>query len=167
MDLTQLIINGLVSILSSTGVVLVLREQIKSQQEQITAMKSNMDSMKSNVDMMKAYLDMFKPDQVERLIELKERTIHLDYKVKAKEHFASVFEEFEPNFRDKMKKMVDDLLWDEYQELYEFACDMAYGMPTELREEFVRKAFPRNAEAIFDSLATQGENSTDETNPKE
>lgn len=148
MDITATI-QLITTILSSGIVLVILRQQIKSQQEQMAAMKTNMDSMK-------ALSDMFKVDELEKFYERKIANAVQD----ALENTdIYVVEEIQRILKSDLEsqKLLNDLhqkqsIMQKYAELLATTCIMLKGIPADKRNNLIDKKYPNNSHELKEQL---------------
>jgi len=146
---TPEILQLLVTLLSSTGVILVLREQIKSQQDQMNAMKNNMESMEKTMKM----IDI---DQLEKYYDRKTSNAVQDA---LENPDIYVVEEIQKLFKSDLQsqKLVNETLekqeiYQKYAELLARTCTLLKNVPTDNRNRFIDKKYPNNAHEIKEQM---------------
>ena len=140
MDISQ-IIQLAATLISSSAIVLILREQIKSQQEQINTMKGNIDSMKS-------FMDIFKVDEVEKYVEMSKKSVKYEA-IKLAQDSVVDFMKNEHQFKELAEKTIrDSPFLAKHEELFNEVCEMLYVYPDDERERVIDDMFPENSEDI-------------------
>jgi hypothetical protein len=144
MDIPQ-IIQALVTIISSGGILLILREQIKSQQEQISSMKSNIESMKS-------FVDIFKVDEVKKFVEIAKSNAKAEA---IEEHKDKIVEMATKELQDN--RLIREIIVDNLKENKsidkhtELVMDISFRLikiPREEREKVIKSNYPKNENEI-------------------
>jgi hypothetical protein len=141
-----------ITVTSSVAILLVLRQQIKSQQEQITSMKSSMDAMK-------AYMDIFKIDELEKYVKVKEISAITKGQNAAEQIIKDTINSgewtkkiFEP-FEEKLEKILEKDFLIKGQELFNNTIDNLSCLPKEEMEGIVKESYPLNSTAILEEFA--------------
>ena len=144
----QTYIQSIITILSSGAIVLILRQQIKSQQEQINSMKSSMDAMK-------AYMDIFKIDELKKYVSImEEAAINKGQNAAEKVIKETLNSEtwtknlFKP-FEEKLDQIFEKDLYQKGQELFHNTIDHLSCLPKEEMEAIVKEHYPINGVAIL------------------
>ena len=156
----QSYIQPILTLISSTAIVVILRQQIKSQQEQITSMKSSMDAMK-------AYMDIFKIDEVKKYVSVMEETAInkgqnaaekvIKETLKSDEWAKNLFKPFE----EKLEKIFEKDLYQKGQELFHNTIDHLSCLPKEEMEAVVKEQYPINGVAILQEFEDIQKNDPD------
>lgn len=141
-------IQTIVTLVSSATILLVLRQQIKSQQEQINAMKSSMESMKT-------YMDIFKIDEIKKYVAVMEERAEAKGQLAAQKVIKDMLnsEEWRETLMKPFEVKIEQLLReDQYNRLVELldaTIDHLALLPKEEMEILVKEQYPLNSGAIF------------------
>ena len=146
-------IQPLITILSSGAILLVLRQQIKSQQEQISAMKSYMEIIK--VDEIKKYVGVMDELAVGKAQLAAEKIIKET--LNSTEWTKKIFEPFE----NKMEKMLEREFLAKGHELFHNAIDSLSCLPQEEMESIIKENYPLNSTAMLDEFREIQKNDPD------
>jgi hypothetical protein len=137
-----------ITVTSSVAILLVLREQIKSQQDQIASMKSSMDAMK-------AYMDIFKVDELKKYVSVMEESAVTKGQLAAEKILKETLNSDEwakkiiQPFEDKIEKMLEKDLFVKGQELFHNAIDHLSCLPKEEMEAIIKENYPLNSTSML------------------
>lgn len=141
---TNLIVQGLITLISSGSILLILREQIKAQNQQIKNLKSYIDLI--NIDELKKYTSIMK--------EMAEADGQLKAEKVIKETFES--EEFKGKLFAPIRKELNN--WFERdsfirgQELFNNTMEQLLLLPRQEAIDYIKENYPINGEAMLQEL---------------
>ena len=138
------LVQTLITILSSGTILVVLRQQIKSQQDQINAMKSYMDIFK--VDELKKYVSVMDELAIGKG-QLAAQKV-LEETLNSGEWTKKIFEPFE----NKLQKILEKDLFQKGQELFHNVIEQLSSLPKEEMEALVKERYPLNSTSILEEF---------------
>jgi hypothetical protein len=128
-------LQPIITIVSSGTILLILREQIKSQQSQIDSMKSTMDSMKK-------YTEIFNVDEVEKYVSMVGKTKTQEAELKA---INRVHTKIIPDLVNSSHKH----LTDQVKELFTNTCNFLFDNHSEQQiNELIDKRYKYTGQMI-------------------
>jgi hypothetical protein len=148
---SNLIVQGVITVLSSGGIAYFLKERIKSQNEQILNLKSSMESMKT-------YIEIFDIDKIKKYNSLIAETAEIDGQLKAQKIIKETIEseEFTEKLLSPIKKELDS--WFERdsfirgQELFNNTMDQLLQLPKNEAIDYINEKYPINGPAMLQEL---------------
>lgn len=153
---TPEIIQAVITLISATGVLLVLREQIKSQQEQMNAMKTNMESMEKYFNVMKGYADSFKIDELKKNFEIQKENAVYDAVSNVDEVIIKQTQDYLLN-DVKTQKMLSEIyekqeIMQKYAELLGMTCVLLKNKPAQKLNKLFDEKYPYNAQTLKETI---------------
>jgi hypothetical protein len=149
----NLIIQGAITLASSGGILLILREQIKAQNQQIANLKT--------------YIDLIDIDELKKYTSVMKERAEADGQLKAEKVIKETFESEE--FKEKLFAPIRKELnsWFERdsfirgQELFNNTMDHLLLLPKQEAIDYIKEKYPINGEAMLQELQEAEKNDPD------